>query len=272
MRRIWALTRYFVSSLLRSLTGIALVLATLVYWFVFFNPQQETPEAAYYVLVIGVFGAGMGFVVTLTMAARANHANLYPWVVRLPSRVEYVTAVLLSTFIVTLMLQLIVAALALLNGPELSARQLLEIPPVWVSLLLLAEVLALHASDLVTNGWSRVYVFGLLAVLLFAQGIHNNTIRNFVNSMNRVAMSQGWTAVNDTLSNYAVSLNSNDTSAIGRLFGLLFWPFRAIAEATVNGSFTPAQALAPAILLLYATILFMLAADLFANKDLAFVE
>lgn len=272
MQRIWALTGFFVRSLLWSFSGVGLVIATLVYWLVLFNPQQTTPEAAYYVLVIAIFGAGMGFMATLLLAARANRADLYSWVVRLPSRVEYMTAVLLGAVIVTVLLQLLLAALATLNGPSLSVAQLIQIPPIWLSLLLLTSVLALHATDLATNGWSRVYVFGALALLLFAQSIHNATLRNFVNRLNRVAMSQGWTAVNDTLANYAVTLNAQDTNTISRLFGLVFWPFRAIAQAIINGGFTTTQALAPAILLLYAAVLFMLAADLFANKDLRFME
>jgi hypothetical protein len=272
MRRIWTLTKYFTTSLLRSFTGVGLILATLVFWLVFFNPRQLTPDTAYYMLVIAVFGAGMGFLVTLMMASRANHAHLYPWVVRLPSRVEYMTAVFLSALITTLMLQLLLAGLALINGPQIEVRHLIEIPPTWLSLLVFAEMLALHAADLVARGWSRVYLFGILAIFLFAQGLHNNAIRRVITQLNRVAVSQGWTGVNDALANYAVTLNSNDVSVVGRLFGLVFWPFRALAEATVNGHFTTTQALAPAILLLYATILFMLAADLFANKDLAFVE
>lgn len=272
MRRIWTLTNYFTLYLFRSLTGVGLVIATLVFWLLFFNPRQQTPEMAYYVLVIGVFGAGMGFLVTIMLAARANHANLYAWVVRLPSRVEYLTAVFLSALITTLILQLLLAALALINGPQLSLQKILEIPPVWLSLLILAVVLALHAADMVARGWSRVYLFGFLAIFLFAQGLHNNTVRSLIMQLNRMALSQGWTAVNDTLANYAVTLNSNEVSTMGQLFGLVFWPFRALAEATVTGYFTATQALAPAILLLYATILFMLAADLFANKDLAFVE
>jgi hypothetical protein len=43
-------------------------------------------------------------------------------------------------------------------------------------------------------------------------------------------------------------------------------------EAIIAGGFNTVQALAPAVLLLYATILFMLAADLFATKDIEFVE
>jgi hypothetical protein len=56
------------------------------------------------------------------------------------------------------------------------------------------------------------------------------------------------------------------------VFSLLFWPFKAVADATIQGVFNPTQALAPAIILLYAAILFMLAADLFATKDLDFTE
>jgi len=272
MRRIWTLTKFFTVSLLRSFTGVGLILATLVFWLVFFNPRQLTPDTAYYTLVIGVFGASMGFLVTLMVASRANHANLYPWVVRLPSRIEYMTAVFLSALMSTLVLQVLLAVLAMINGPSISLLQIIEIPPMWLSLLILAEMLAIHAADLVAKGWSRVYLFGILAIFLFAQGIHNATMRSVITQLNRVALSQGWTGVNDRLANYAVTLNSNDISAVGRLFGLVFWPFRALAEATVSGHFTATQALAPAILLLYATILFMLAADLFANKDLAFVE
>ena len=273
MQRIWTLTRYFVTSIFKSFAGIGLVLIALIFWLIFFNPQQKTPDAAYYTLVIGVFGAGMAFLVTLVCASRANRANLYPWMVRLPSRVEFVTAVFCATILITFLLQLIVAVLALIGRPQLTAVHILEIPPVWGSLLIIGAVIALHATDLVVFGWSRVYIFGILAILLFAQSIRNSTIHSMVVSLNRVASGQGWNSVNTTLADYAIYLNdSENVNILSRIFGLIFWPFRAIAEATANGYFTPAQALAPAIILLYAAILFMLAADFFANKDLAFSE
>ncbi len=59
---------------------------------------------------------------------------------------------------------------------------------------------------------------------------------------------------------------------IDQVFGLIFWPFSATANAIVNGSFTLVQALAPAIILLYATVLFILAATLFSRKDLYLTE
>ena len=67
-------------------------------------------------------------------------------------------------------------------------------------------------------------------------------------------------------------LTTEGTETLQRVFGFIFWPFRAISEAIIGGSFNATQALAPAILILYATILFMLAADLFANKDVDFIE
>lgn len=272
MRRIRVVSGYFVRSLFRSLAGVGLVLATLAFWLVFFNPQQGTPEVTYYVLVIGIFGAVISFIATLLLAARANQAELLPWVARLPSRVEYMTAVLLSGILVTLILQFLLAALALFRGPELTVWQFIEIPPVWFSLILLAAVLALHATDLVAAGWSRVYVFGILAILLFAQGIRNATLTQLITRINQFAVAQGWTAVNQSLADYAVALNNSDSNILERFFGLIFWPFHAIAEAIIAGHFTTVQALAPAILILYATLLFMLAADLFANKDLMFME
>ena len=74
------------------------------------------------------------------------------------------------------------------------------------------------------------------------------------------------------LENYANTLSQTDENMISRLFGFVFWPFEALAEGITNGYFTANQALAPAILLLYAAVLFLLAVDLFANKDLAFTE
>jgi hypothetical protein len=45
-----------------------------------------------------------------------------------------------------------------------------------------------------------------------------------------------------------------------------------MTDAIIQGYFSAEQALAPAVLLLYATILFMLAADLFAAKDIELME
>lgn len=272
IQRISALTRYFVKTILFSLTGVFYLLLTLAFWFLLFNPQQITPDVAYYQLMIGGFGAGLAFLVTLSVAAKANDAQHYPFLVRLKSRVEFVTAVLLSALAVTLLFQLLLMALGLINGPSLTLGALLEIPPVWLSPMIVMAVLALHASDFITIGWSRIYVFGILAILLFGQGLQNESMAGFANALSRFAINQGWVEISTRLEGYADTLNQTDENMISRLFGFVFWPFEAMADAITNGYFTANQALAPAILLLYATVLFLLAVDLFANKDLEFAE
>ena len=272
IQRISTLTRYLSKTLLFSLPGLLYLLLTLAFWFLLFSPQQETPDAAYYQLIIGGFGAGLAFLVTLSIAARANAAQHYPFLVRLKSRVEFVTAVLCSSLFVTLLYQLLLTILALFNGPSLTIGHLLEIPPIWLGPMILTAVLALHASDFIAIGWSRIYVFGLLAILLFGQGLQNQGLANFSTRLSRFALNQGWVGISNTLADYADRLSQTDANVVSRLFGFVFWPFEALANAITNGYFTANQALAPAILLLYATVLFLLAVDLFANKDLEFTE
>lgn len=272
MQRILVLVRYFLSGLFTSLTGLIYVILAIAYWLLFFDPSQGTPDVEYYILVIGAFGATITFLVTLSVAARANQAVNYPLLVRLPSRVEYLAAVLTSALIAAGLLQLLVGALALFRGPDLTVGQALEIPPIWLAPNVLAAVLALHASDFVAVGWSRVYIFGVLALFLFGQNIDNTSLSGFVTSLNRFFLDHGWFEVSNALSDFSNEISNHDSNVLNQIFGFVFWPFRAIVDASINGYFTPTQALAPALLLLYATTLFMLAADLFANKDIEFTE
>ncbi|MCA9956952.1 MAG: hypothetical protein KC434_19615, partial [Anaerolineales bacterium] len=107
MQRISVLTRYLSKTMIFSLSGVLYLLVTLAFWFLLFNPQQQTPDEAYYQLIIGGFGTAMAFLVTLSIAARANSAEHYPFMVRLQSRVEFVTAVLASSILITLFYQLV---------------------------------------------------------------------------------------------------------------------------------------------------------------------
>jgi len=74
------------------------------------------------------------------------------------------------------------------------------------------------------------------------------------------------------INNFSNWLQNDGASSLSKLFSLPFWPFHAITDAVIAGSFNMVQALAPAVLLLYATLLVMLAADLFATKDLDLTE
>ena len=274
-QRIWTLTIYFLRRMFTSLSGLLYLILALVYWYFFFPPDQGTPDFDNYVLIIAGLGAALSFLMTLSLAARANEAENYPFLVRLPSKVEYLTAVLFSTLIATTLLQLLVALLALFEGPEITLLLALDIPPIWIAVNVLAAVLALHASDLATAGWSRVYVFGILAVFLFGQNVNEsatNWLAERVGRLSSFFLSRDIISLSDAASTFSAWLTREGTETLQQLFGFIFWPFRAISEAILRGSFNPTQALAPAILMLYATILFMLAADLFANKDVDFTE
>jgi hypothetical protein len=275
MQRIFTLTRYFLRSFFLSLTGLLYLILALVYWNLFFNPSQGTPEIENYILIIGIFGAAVSFLVTLSIASRANQAVNLPLVTRLSSRIEYLTAVLLSTVLAATLLQLLVAALAMFRGPGLVWGRLLEIPPLWIATNVLAVVLALHATDFVAAGWSRVTLFGILGLLLIGKSA-DSTISSWLvtrlNGWSITANSQGWQVLAEWMRNAGVWLNGRETGILSQIYSWIIWPFTAISDGVINGFFTAPQALAPAVILLYAAILFLLSADLFAGKDLEFVE
>ncbi|MEZ4516332.1 MAG: hypothetical protein R3C44_05655 [Chloroflexota bacterium] len=215
------------------------------------------------------------FLATITIATRANRLENYPFVTRLQSRVEYLVAVLLASLIAGGLMQLLVAGLALIRGPELTTAGLLSLAPIWLGLDILVAVLALHATDLVSSGWSRVIIFGLLAILLILNSMGQSSESWFADRLNDVATvfaNMNLVFFADLLNSLAGSLRGESLGALSSAAGTVFWPFRSITDAIFNGSLTTSQALAPAVLLLYGTILFLIAANLFATKDLEFVE
>ena len=125
MQRVWILTVYFTKSLFFSLTGLILLILSLVYWVIFFPPGQGTPDAENYIILIAAFGAAATFVAALSLSGRASRLENYPLLVRLPSRVEYLVAVLFSSLLLGIGLQLLVAGLALIRGPDLSGHALM---------------------------------------------------------------------------------------------------------------------------------------------------
>lgn len=274
-RRLIVLTGYFLRNIFFSLAGSIYVIIALAYWAIFFPPGQGTPDMDNYILIIGAFGAGMSFLATLTIASRAYRAENYPLIVRLPSRVEYITAVFSSAVLFAFVLQLLVAGLALIRGPEASFAQMLEIPPVWISLNIIAAMLALHASDLVASGWSRVVIFGILAILLIGQNLVDRLtagLADLAGSLSSVFYSQQWVSAANGFGQLSSWFYGSGREIMGDVLGIVFWPVRSIIDAVFAGYFTPTQALAPAVLVLYATILFLIASDLFATKDLEMTE
>ncbi len=274
-RRLILLTGYFLRNIFFSLAGSIYVILTLAYWAVFFPPGQGTPDADNYILIIGAFGAAMSFLATLTIASRAYRAENYPLLVRLPSRVEYITAVFSSAVLFAFVLQLLVAVLALIRGPSASFAQMIAIPPIWISINLIAALLAIHASDLVASGWSRVVIFGVLAILLIGQNLierMSEGLSSLTAELSGIMYSQQWVSAASGLGQASSWFNGAGRDILGSILGVIFWPLRSIIDAVFAGYFTPTQALAPAVLVLYATILFLIASDLFATKDLEMTE
>jgi hypothetical protein len=275
IRRILILTTHFFKRVLFSLAGILYVILSLSYWAIFFPPGQPTPDMENYTILIGVFGMVLAFLVTLNAADKANQLENYPLLVRLPSRIEYLMAVMLSTLAFTVMLQLLVAGLALIRGPAVSLPTLLQIPPMWLATDILAITLAIHATDLVTVGWSRVFIYGFLAVLLVFQragGDEGSWLAARLASLSSIFVRLGFTNAAGWIDQASLWVEGLSLDYLTTLSSAVFWPFRSLVDAVFRGYFTPIQALAPAILLLYATILFLLAANLFAGKDLDFAE
>ena len=277
-QRVLTLSRYLFQRLTRSVAGGLYLLSALALWLIFFNPTQgQTPEPDYFILLLSVYGAVLSFMVVLSISTRANRPESAALIARLPSRVEYLAAVLISTLSFVLLIQLVLSIVVLLQplGPSISFGKLMEIPPIWIAINIFMLVLGLHASDFVMTGWSRVYIFTILTVLLFSQSVDTRGVKwisDRLNGMAAFATRQQWAGIAQSLRNGAIWFTNNGLDFVGQTIGFVFWPFRAISDAVQGGFFDNAQALAPAILLLYATILFMLAADLFANKDLHFIE
>jgi len=275
IQRIWALMRYMFGSLIFSLAGTLFVILTLLSWAVLFPLGQGTPDFENYFLIVAALGGTITFLATLTIASRANRAENFPLIARLPSRVEYITAVFLAALAFGGLMQLLVGLLALIGGPEMLAGHILQIPPVWIAVDVLAAVLALHATDLVSSGWSRVIIFGSLAILLIGQNVVerlNSWILQLISTASSALYARQIEGAAAIMGSISAWLYGSGNGFLADVFGIIFWPFRAIADAVIGGGFTRSEAMAPAALLLYATVLFLIAADLFAGKDLDMPE
>ena len=112
IRRIFVLSAYLFRSLLFSLSGLLYILLALAFYRIFFDPSQQTPDADYYTLVLGLFGIVFVFLVTLSVAGRANKAIHLPLIVRVPSRVEYLTSVTLAALAFSLVIQFLIVLLS----------------------------------------------------------------------------------------------------------------------------------------------------------------
>ena len=271
IQRIWTLTVYLLGRLLGSLSGVFFLAgAVAFYGFAF---RTRTPEPDYFILVIMLFGGAWTFFSTLSIATRANESKSAPFFVRLETRIEYLVAVLSAALIFSFSLQLMMAiVVALVNDPVLTFARFIEIPPIWISTNIVMSLLALHSTDFVARGWSRVWLFGGIAILLMLGDYYAwfvELIAEMLRELARASSNSNTVGQLYGAANWLGSLNNSWAEYASRL---VRWPVEAIIEAVMQGYFTIGQAFAPAVLLIYATVLFLIASDLFARKDLFLIE
>ena len=276
IQRITTLTSYLLYRLFTSMASLILLLVGFgYYWLTFY---QRAPEPEYFIIVIGAFGLIISFFSTLAVASLSNETRNYPFFVRLQSRTEFLAAVLIASLIFALLLQLLMTAIVLVrNGPELTLGRATEIPPIWLSLNIFASVIALQASDFVAYGWSRVWIFGILAIAIVLgddDGTTLNWMADFLRETGEQAVgtSEAIIQMSEFLIGFAAFLTGTTMTAVANIFSGLFWPFRAILTAVQEGYFTRSQALAPALIMIFAAVLFLLAADFFNSRDMILSE
>jgi hypothetical protein len=239
MKRPWTLAWFLVRDLFRSLAGIVPLAAGLVFGILAFEYGMDQAQ------FITVAGVGIGATCMLTallLASRANRAASYLLVARLHNRSELLVALVLSSLGITAVLAVLITV-----GNLLAGRLTLDFPsglwilPSWLALWLLAVALALPLSALVSRGGSHLAGFLMLAVLLVAN--------------DQKAM-----------------LRSRDLDWLVRAVNTVLWPVNTLLARASAGIHDRTYFLALVLTLAYAASLFVLAVQLFADKDLLWTE
>ena len=270
IQRILTLVGYLVRRSLFSVAGALYALLGLVFWSLFFDPRLRPPEIGYYVLMNGTFGVLVSFLVTLTVAGYANRAMHYPLLVRLHSRVEYLTAVAIGALGSAAVYQIGVAILAMLQHGRVDftfGEAIQHVLIVWVPIDILAVAVALHISRLVTRGWSRALIANGLAVLLLLDDAAITWLAEGLSQLGDRFAQKNLGRIGSTLISSADWL-SDKVDTIGWCSDTVFWPVRTMIGIVKRGEPRPTLWLAAVVVLVYSAILFTLAIRLFTRKDL----
>lgn len=259
MKRLWTLISYLFRDHFRSLTGMLVVVAALVFYLVAIVGVTGGIDRNYYALVIGAFFAVLALVLAVMMADRAYHATSYLLILRFPSRMAFLAGVALTAIAVSGLLQagIAVASLLQLDSP-LTAAMVLDLVPVWAGWLVLGATLGLHMSELVRRGWSRTVVYAMLAFILFVLNQRQSGVP--------VELADRFNWIPNVLPDPA------RWEWATRLVDSLLWPVQATVLVATSADYTVLEGLAPAVLLLVAALVFLLAVALFEHKDLILPE
>jgi hypothetical protein len=239
MSRTWTLALFLTRDLFLSLTGIVPLAAALAFGLIAFEYGMDQPQ------FFTVAGLGIGMIcllTTLLLASRANRASSYLLVARLHHRAEILAALLLSSLGITTVLALLIAAANLLAGRlTLEFPSLLWLLPTWLALWLMLSALALILSALSSRDGSNLVAYLLVVGLLL---------------------------VNDQ----RVMLEGRRLGWLSRAAAAVLWPVSTLLSRATADLHDRSYFLALALTLLYALLLFGLAAQLFVDKDLLWAD
>ena len=259
MKRLWALVRYLLQDLFRSLTGMLVVVAALVFYLMAMVSVKGGVDRDYFALVIGGFFAILALVLAVVIADRAHQASSYLLILRLPSRTPFLAGVALAAIAVS---GLLAVGVALLSIPRLvtplTAGMVLDIVPVWASWLVLGAALGLHMSELVRRGWSRTLLYALLAFILFVLNQRQSGVP--------VDLADRFDWIPHIMPDPA------RWAWATKLVDVILWPISAAIRVARAGGYGVLESLAPGVLLLLAAAVFVLAGALFERKDLILPE
>ncbi len=239
IRRILALASVLTRDLFLSLAGIVPLAAALAFGLIAFEYGMDQAQ---FMTVAGVGTGLICLITTLLLASRASHAWLNPLLTRLYSRSELLLAIVVSSLAINTILALLITVVNLVAGRlTLDFPSALWVVPTWLAVWLFAAALALPLSSLTSRGGSHLAGWIIVVALLLAND-------------------QKERLVQENLEMGARALN------------IVFWPLSTLLARASAGVHDQAYFLALALVLVYAGLLFSLAAGLLAGKDLLWSE
>lgn len=239
MSRILTTTSYLLRDLFGSLAGIVPLAAALAFGLIAFEYGMDQAQ---FMTVAGVATGLLCLLTTLLLANQASRASFYLLLVRLRRRVELLVALVVGSLVVTAALTALIVAANLAAGRlTVAFPSVLWVVPTWLALWLMMAGLGLCLSGLVERSGSHLVGYVLLTLLLVA---------------------------NDR----KPLLEAHGLERLAQVVTAVFWPVNTLLARTSAGEHDRTYLLAGVVVLVYAGLLFGLAAQLFADKDLLWVE
>jgi hypothetical protein len=233
------MARFLIRDLFHSLAGVVPLAAALAFGIIAFEYGMDQAQ---FTTVAGIGIGTICLLTTLLLASRVNRASSYPLLARLHRRAELLMALVLSGLAITIALATLISVANLLTGRlTLDFPSALWIVPTWLSLWLLAATLALPLSALTSRGGSHLVGYVMLTALLLA------------NDRKTMLATRGW-------------------DWLARAVTLILWPVSTLLSRASDGIHDQSYWLALALTLAYASLLSLLATQLFADKDLLWTE